>query len=153
MARATADSSAVRSAHGDGDVARVLVVDDQRLFRDVMRAVVEATPRLKLVGEATSAEDALLAVDELTPEFVILDIRMPGRDGLEVARLLLERTPPPVVLLVSAQPPPTCLPTAADGSVVAFLAKERLCPSVLLKIWDARGLIECERSREPHSAA
>jgi DNA-binding NarL/FixJ family response regulator len=142
MVHETADRSGVRSAHGDGDIARVLVVDDQKIFRDVMRAVVEATPRLNLVGEAACAEDALLALQELTPEFVILDVRMPGIDGLELARLLCERTPPLVVLLVSAQPPPPSLPTAADGSVVSFAAKERLCPSVLLKVWDARTRIE-----------
>jgi DNA-binding NarL/FixJ family response regulator len=131
----------------------VLVVDDQKLFRDVMRAVVEATPRLNLVGEAACAEDALLAVDELTPEFVILDVCMPGIDGLELARVLCERTPPPAVLLVSAQPAPPSLPVAADGNVVPFAAKERLCPSALLKVWDARTPIERAGGAQTDDAA
>jgi DNA-binding NarL/FixJ family response regulator len=125
-------------------VARVLVVDDQKVFRDVLRAVIEATPRLRLVGEAACAEDALLALDALSAEFVILDIRMPGMGGLELARMVCERTPPPVVLLISAQPPPPSLPLQADGAAVSFAAKERLCPSVLLKVWDAR-------RRTPHA--
>src|SRR5580704_4002180 len=70
-------SGSVRGGCGEGEVARVLVVDDQKVFRDVLRAVVEATPRLRLVGEAACAEDGLLALDALSPEFVILDIRMP----------------------------------------------------------------------------
>jgi two-component system invasion response regulator UvrY len=123
-------------------VARVLVVDDQKVFRDVLRAVVEATPRLRLVGEAACAEDGLLALDALSPEFVILDIRMPGMGGLEMARMVCERSPSPLLLLVSAQPPPPSLPVAADGRAVSFAAKERLCPSLLLKVWDARPRIE-----------
>ena len=114
------------------------MVDDQKLFRDVMRAVVEATPGLRLVGEAGGGEEALRAVDELAPALVIVDVRMPGMDGLALTRILLEHTPRPMVLLVSAQPPPTHLPAGPDGAPVAFAAKERLGPAVLLEIWERR---------------
>ncbi len=107
-----------------------------------MRAVVEATPGMTLVGEAACGEEALLAVDELSPELVIVDVRLPGMDGVELARILFERAPAPVVLLVSAQSPPLSLPAAADGSVVAFAAKQRLCPSLLRQVWDSRGRLE-----------
>jgi len=117
---------------------RVLVVDDQKVFRDVMSAVVEATPGLQLVGEAGSGEEALRAVDVLAPELVIVDVRMPGMDGLTLSRILLERTPRPIVLLVSAQPPPTQLPAGIDGVPVAFAAKERLCSTILLELWNRR---------------
>jgi CheY-like chemotaxis protein len=117
---------------------RVLVVDDQKVFRDVMSAVVEATPGLQLVGEAGSGEEALRAVDVLAPELVIVDVRMPGMDGLTLTRILLERTPRPIVLLVSAQPPPTQLPAGIDGAPVAFAAKERLCSTILLELWNRR---------------
>jgi DNA-binding NarL/FixJ family response regulator len=116
----------------------VLVVDDQKIFRDVMRAVVEATPGLRLVGEAGCGEEALRALDVFDPEFVIVDVRMPGMDGLALTRILLERTPRPMVLLVSAQPPPTQLPAGADGAPVAFAAKERLCSQTLLELWNRR---------------
>jgi DNA-binding NarL/FixJ family response regulator len=116
----------------------VLVVDDQKVFRDVMRAVVEATPGLRLVGEAGCGEEALRAVDVLDPELVIVDVRMPGMDGLALTRILLERTPRPIVLLVSAQPPPTELPAGADGAPVAFAAKERLCSKILLELFNRR---------------
>jgi DNA-binding NarL/FixJ family response regulator len=116
----------------------VLVVDDQKVFRDVMRAVVEATPGLRLVGEAGCGEDALREVELLAPELVIVDVRMPGMDGLALTRMLLERTPRPIVLLVSAQPPPPELPAGADGLPVAFAAKERLCSTLLLELWKSR---------------
>jgi DNA-binding NarL/FixJ family response regulator len=124
----------VNSGEGGG----VLVVDDQKVFRDVMRAVVEATPGLRLVGEAGCGEEALRVLDALAPELVIVDVRMPGMDGLTLTRILLERTPRPVVLLVSAQPPPTQLPAGADGRPVAFASKERLCSTILLELWSRR---------------
>ncbi len=136
MVRDTADSAPVRGAQAAG--GGVLVVDDQKVFRDVMRAVVEATPGLTVVGEAACGEDALRAVDKLAPELVIIDVRMPGMDGLTLTQILLERTPAPLVLLVSAQPPPTRLPAGADGTPVAFAAKERLCSTVLLELWNRR---------------
>ena len=114
----------------------MLVVDDQKVFPDVMRAVVEATPGLRLVGEAGGGEEALRAVDVFSPELVIVDVRMPGMDGIALTRILLERTPRPMVLLVSAQPPPTELPAGADGTPVAFAAKERLCSTILLDLWN-----------------
>jgi len=140
MVRKFADGSASAGrADAAGPAARVLVVDDQKVFREVMRAVVEATPGLVLVGEASCGTDALAAIDELDPEFVIVDVRMPGMDGLELTHALLARTPAPVVVLVSAQAPPPSLPIAANGRPVVFVAKERLCPAVLAEAWEGRG--------------
>lgn len=138
MVRDSADAAPVPRSQAAEDAGRVLVVDDQKVFRDVMRAVVEATPGLRLVGEAGSGEEALRTLDVLAPELVIVDVRMPGMDGLALTRILLERTPRPMVLLVSAQPPPTQLPTGVDGAPVAFAAKERLCSTILLELWSRR---------------
>jgi DNA-binding NarL/FixJ family response regulator len=124
---------------GDDGAARVLVVDDQESYRDVMRAVIEATPGLLLVGEASCGEDVLARIDDLAPELVIVDVRMPGMGGIALARVLLERTPPPAVVLVSAQAPPESLPVARDGRVVVFIAKERLRPALLQKIREDHG--------------
>lgn len=119
-------------------LARVLVVDDQKIFRDAVRAVVEATPGLTVVGEADCAEAAIVAIDALVPEFVILDVRMPGVDGPELAATLAARTPTPFLLLVSAQPPPMPLPTLADGGDVPFAGKQDLSPALLLRLWNGR---------------
>jgi len=139
MAREFANGPApARRADAGGPAAGVLVVDDQKVFREVMRAVVEATPGFALVGEASCGADALAAIDELDPELVIVDVRMPGMDGLELTHALLARAPAPVVVLVSAQSPPASLPIAANGRPVVFVAKERLCPAVLVEVWEER---------------
>ena len=68
---------------------RVLTVDDQDLFRGVARDVIDATPGFEAVGEATNGEEGLAAVERLSPELVLLDVRMPGIDGIELATRLL----------------------------------------------------------------
>ena len=72
---------------------RVLTVDDQAVFRGIAREVIDATPGFESVGEAASGEEALAAVARLAPEMVLLDVRMPGLDGIEVARRLRADAP------------------------------------------------------------
>ena len=66
----------------------VLTVDDQPLFRSAAAAVVDATPGFEAVGEASSGEEALQLSSELRPDLVLLDVRMPGMDGIETAQRL-----------------------------------------------------------------
>ena len=94
--------------HGDKPIS-VLVVDDQESFLTALREVVAATEGFELVGEAASGEQALAAADELSPQLVIMDKRMPGLGGLEATRLITSRHPNIVVLIVSVEEPPhTC---------------------------------------------
>jgi DNA-binding NarL/FixJ family response regulator len=90
-----------------GDATRpvtVLVVDDSRIFRRGMARAVQRHAGLELAGEADSGEAALGAIARLRPDVVLLDLRMPGLDGLSVlARLRAAEPPQPCrVLLVSA---------------------------------------------------
>jgi DNA-binding NarL/FixJ family response regulator len=91
----------------DGDDERavsVLVVDDNRTFRYGLARAVEGHDGLELAGEADSGEAALGAIARLRPDVVLLDLRMPGLDGLAVLERLRDADPPPAcrVLLVSA---------------------------------------------------
>jgi DNA-binding NarL/FixJ family response regulator len=85
-------------------VVSVLVVDDNRVFRRGMARAVQGHDGLELAGEADSGEAALGAIDRLHPDVVLLDLRMPGLDGLSVlARLHAARPRPRCrVLIVSA---------------------------------------------------
>jgi DNA-binding NarL/FixJ family response regulator len=66
--------------------ARVLAVDDDALFLDLLRVLVGASAHLELAGEARSGERAIVATRELRPDIVLMDIRMPGMDGIEATR-------------------------------------------------------------------
>ena len=72
---------------------RVLAVDDQAVFRRVARDVIAATPGFELIGEAGCGDEGLQAVERLAPDLVLLDVRMPGIDGIEVARRLAATAP------------------------------------------------------------
>jgi len=81
---------------------RVLVVDDEPLARERLAHLVEEIPEAELAGVAASGEQALLLAGSLRPEVVLLDIRMPGMDGLEAARHLARLPDPPAVIFTTA---------------------------------------------------
>jgi CheY-like chemotaxis protein len=115
-----------------GDGVRVLIVDDQDAFRCVLGELIGATPGFTLVAEASCGEEALSAREALAPDLAVVDLRMPGMDGLQTARALLGRDPHLAVLLVSAHASPT--PDACPGT--SFVCKGELCPDVLREVWE-----------------
>ena len=74
-------------------VVRVLLVDDQAPFLRAMRSVVHETAGFEVVGEASSGEQSLLAAAELLPDLVLMDVNLPGIDGVEATRRLRRRRP------------------------------------------------------------
>ncbi len=83
-------------------MSRVLIVDDERLARERLRRMVEALPDSEVVGEAGDGRAALEASARLHPDVVLLDIRMPGMDGLEAARHLATLAEGPAVIFTTA---------------------------------------------------
>ncbi|MFZ2507671.1 MAG: LytTR family DNA-binding domain-containing protein [Steroidobacteraceae bacterium] len=81
---------------------RVLVVDDEPLARERLSHLVEEMEDAELAGVAASGEQALMLAGTLRPEVVLLDIRMPGMDGLEAARHLARMPDPPAVIFTTA---------------------------------------------------
>jgi two-component system response regulator AlgR len=81
---------------------RVLVVDDEPLARERLSHLVEEMPAAELAGVAASGEEAILLAGRLRPEVVLLDIRMPGMDGLEAANHLARMPEPPAVIFTTA---------------------------------------------------
>jgi DNA-binding NarL/FixJ family response regulator len=80
---------------------RVLIVDDLPPFRRVARAVIDASDGFEAVGEAGSGEEAVQAAGQLRPDLVLMDVNLPGIDGMEATRLIRAQSRAPVVLLLS----------------------------------------------------
>lgn len=81
---------------------RILVVDDETLARERMLRILSEFDEHEVVGEASNGHEALQKIDALNPDVVLLDIRMPGMDGLEVARHLVGLEEPPAVIFTTA---------------------------------------------------
>jgi len=81
---------------------RVLVVDDEKPARDRLRQILEDEDDYEVVGEAGNGHDALALAADLEPDTVLLDIRMPGLDGIETAHHLNELDKPPAVVFATA---------------------------------------------------
>lgn len=116
----------------------VFCVDDHAAFREVLSELIAATPGLTQVGEAVCGEEAIAAVAKLRPDLVLMDVCMPGIDGFEATRILVESRRDLVVVLMSADcadRPPGYFPR---GGEIVTVAKEDLCPRMLLNLWHGR---------------
>ena len=100
---------------------RVLIVDDEPPARERLRSMVAEAGEYEVAGEAGHGEQAIDLVDKLTPDIVLLDVRMPGIDGLEVARHLATLPEPPAVIFTTAFDEYAL--QAFDSEAVAYLLK------------------------------
>jgi DNA-binding NarL/FixJ family response regulator len=83
------------------DSIRVLIADDHPLFRDGMRGLLGSLPDMEVVGEASSGEQAMELARELQPDVILMDIKMPGINGIEATREILHISPRISVLVVT----------------------------------------------------
>jgi len=102
-------------------IMRVLIVDDEPPARERLRSMLAETGDFEVAGEAGHGEQAIDLVDKLTPDIVLLDVRMPGIDGLEVARHLAGLPEPPAVIFTTAFDEYAL--QAFDSEAVAYLLK------------------------------
>jgi DNA-binding NarL/FixJ family response regulator len=119
---------------------RVLIVDDQEPFRLAARAVVEATDGFEVAGEAETGEESVEAARDLDPDLVLMDVNLPGIDGLEAtSRILADGRGRVVVLLLSTYEYDEYAPRAAEAGAAAYIPKSEFEPERLEEAWAAAG--------------
>ena len=107
----------------EAPVIRVVIVDDHALHRDGTRQILDAYPDLRVIGDASSGELALTVINQLHPDVVLMDIRLPGIDGIEVTRRLTRDHPGVRVLLVSAYDEDEYLRGTLEAGAAGYLSK------------------------------
>ncbi len=117
---------------------KVLVVDDQPPFRLAARSVIRRAAGFELVGEAENGELAVERVGEVHPDLVLMDINMPGINGIEATRRILAGDPGIVVFLCSTYALADLPADAATSGARAYINKEELNPELLARLWDGR---------------
>lgn len=116
---------------------RVLVVDDHHVVRLGLRGIQELDPTLQIVGDAASAREALLAVERLRPDVVVLDIRLPDRSGLEVCRDIKARWPGIRVLFLTSYGNDNWTLSAMEVGADGYLLKDNDAGRIVTAIHSA----------------
>src|SRR5213075_1448584 len=114
---------------------RVLIADDHSLVRQGLRRYLDMAEDIDVVGEASNGEEAIALVEKASPDIVLLDIRMPGVDGLEAARRIREKFPKVGAIML----------TAYDDRQFVVEAVRAGARGYVLKARDAEHLIQTVR--------
>ncbi|GAA2578321.1 response regulator transcription factor [Dactylosporangium fulvum] len=125
---------------------RVLLVDDQRLVRAGLRMLCDAEPDLDVVGEADNGRDAVRLADELHPDVVVMDLRMPGMDGTTATARIRDAHPACRILVVTTFDDDDHLYPALAAGACGFLVKDA-APAELLD-----GIRKAAEGESPFSA-
>ena len=105
------------------DTIRVLIADDHQLFRDGLRALLLADPSAAVVGEAATGNDAVAMAAELQPDVILMDLQMPGLNGIEATRLIVSASPHIRVLVVTMFSDDQSVFTAMRAGARGYLLK------------------------------
>jgi DNA-binding NarL/FixJ family response regulator len=117
----------------------VLTVDDQPVFRAAACELIDSTPGFFVLGEAAGGSEALSLVNEVEPELVLVDMRMPDMDGIETARRIRKEHPRTVVVLISLDEPTELASALSTSGAAAFVLKQDFGPALLRRLWSAYG--------------
>jgi len=108
----------------EGETIRVVIVDDHALFRRGLDLVLSEEPDIKVVGEAADGIEAVHRAEEMAPDVVVMDVRMPRSTGIEAARRIRERLPDTKVIMLTVSDSEEDLYAAVKAGASGYLLKE-----------------------------
>jgi DNA-binding NarL/FixJ family response regulator len=113
---------------------KVLIVDDHPLFRGGLRQVIVDDGRFELIGETGDGEDALRLIQEKKPDVAVLDVKLPGLTGLEIARKLQEKRSRTHVIMLTMHNEEDLFNRALDSGAMGFVLKENAVEEIVKAI-------------------
>lgn len=126
---------------------RLIVVDDDRLVVDSLKIILGAQPQIEVVGTGANGDEAVALYSEHAPDIALLDIQMPGRDGLSAAREILERDPTARVVFLTTFSDDEYIVSALKLGARGYLIKTDVAaiPPALAQVMDGQNA--CSRAR------
>ena len=128
-----------------GSEITCLIADDHEVVREGLRLSLSRAPHIRVVGEATDGASAVALAERRRPNVVIMDIRMPGQDGLEAAKEITEKLPDTNVLLFTAYVERSLLTRGLEAGAKGYLLKEspnQTLVRAIEKLSDGAGYID-----------
>lgn len=116
---------------------RVLIVDDQAPFRDAARTVIDLTDGFEVAGEADTGEQAIEVARDLDPDLVLMDVNLPGINGLEATKQILAESDRVVILVLSTYEAEEYARRVAETGAAAYIPKSEFGPDRLSEAWEA----------------
>ena len=101
-----------------------LIVDDHEVVREGLRLSLSRTPHIRVVGEASDGQQAIELAERRRPNVVIMDVRMPGMDGLDATKVLTEKLPDVSVLIFTAYSERSLLSRGLESGALGYILKE-----------------------------
>ncbi len=108
----------------DGGPIRVLIADDQPLYRRGLEVVLHTEENIEVVGEAENGEEAIAKAEELAPDVVLMDVRMPRINGIEATQAIRDRVPTTKILMLTVSDEDSDLYEAIKAGASGYLLKE-----------------------------
>jgi two-component system, NarL family, response regulator len=137
------------SARPAGKKIRVLIADDHPIVREGLTTILGLQDDMQVVGEARDGEAACLLYDQLSPDILLLDLRMPKKDGLEVIAKLMSRTPRPRIIVLTTSEKAEDLRRSLVAGAKGYLVKG----AEARQVWDTIREVYAGKSSLPPEVA
>jgi len=110
---------------------RVLIADDHRLFAEALEAILASEPEIQVVGRAQTGEEAVQQALALKPDVILMDIAMPGLDGVEATKRIRRKERGACVLMLTGSNARTDVARARAAGAAAYVTKDRIAAHLI----------------------